>query len=102
MSLQSDLVLSIDIIQRAARVTLFPAIPNANLRNGDDDFVYENNHHTSLFNYVPGSTLVASITIDFVLRYLFPITIVSTFPYNLSGLLIIGFGMYIASNPHLY
>ena len=94
--LQLDSVLSIDIILRAVHVTLLPAIPNADLRHGDDGFCMNNNDYVSLSNYVPGSTLGASIIIAIVLHYFFPISTVIPFPYNLLGLLIVGFGVYIA------
>jgi len=55
-----------------------------------------NNDYVSLSNYVPGSTLGASIIIAIVLHYFFPISTVIPFPYNLLGLLIVGFGVYIA------
>jgi protein-S-isoprenylcysteine O-methyltransferase Ste14 len=55
-----------------------------------------NNDYASLFNYVPGSTLGASIIIAVVLHYFFPVTILIPFPYNLLGLLIVGLGVYLA------
>jgi protein-S-isoprenylcysteine O-methyltransferase Ste14 len=55
-----------------------------------------NNNYASLPNYVPGSTLGASIIIAVVLHYFFPVTILIPFPYNLLGLLIVGFGVYLA------
>jgi protein-S-isoprenylcysteine O-methyltransferase Ste14 len=75
-----------------------PAIRNANLRHSDDEFCMNNsnNDYASLFNYVPGSTLGASIIIAVVLHYLFPLTTIIPFPYNLLGLLIVGLGVYLA------
>ncbi len=49
-----------------------------------------------MYKYVPVSTLVASIITAVVLHYFFPIATVIPFPYNLLGLLIVGFGMYLA------
>ena len=54
-----------------------------------------NNDYASLSNYIPGSTLGASIIAAIVLHYLFPVTILIPFPYNLLGLLIVGFGIYL-------
>jgi protein-S-isoprenylcysteine O-methyltransferase Ste14 len=91
-----DSVLSIDIILRAVHATLLPAIPNTNLRHDDDELCMNTNDYASLSNYVPGSTLVASIILAVVLHYFFPVTILIPFPYNLLGLLIVGFGVYLA------
>jgi protein-S-isoprenylcysteine O-methyltransferase Ste14 len=55
-----------------------------------------NNDYASISNYVPGSTLGASIIIAVVLHYFFPVTILIPFPYNLLGLLIVGLGVYLA------
>ena len=55
-----------------------------------------NNDYASISNYVPGSTLAASIIIAVVLHYFFPVTILIAFPYNLLGLLIGGLGVYLA------
>jgi protein-S-isoprenylcysteine O-methyltransferase Ste14 len=55
-----------------------------------------NNDYASVSNYVPGSTLGASIIIAVVLHYFFPVTILIPFPYNLLGLLIVGLGVYLA------
>src|SRR5215212_8670104 len=55
-----------------------------------------NNDYASISNYVPGSTLGASIIIAVVLHYFFPVTILIPFPYNLPGLLIVGLGVYLA------
>jgi protein-S-isoprenylcysteine O-methyltransferase Ste14 len=55
-----------------------------------------NNDYASISNYVPGSTLGASIIIAVVLHYFFPVTILIPFPYNLLGLLIVGLGLYLA------
>ena len=81
------------------RVTLLSAIRNANLCHGDDEFCMNNNNnndYASLSNYVPVSTLGASIIIAVVLHYLFPVTILIPFPYNLLGLLIVGSGVCLA------
>jgi protein-S-isoprenylcysteine O-methyltransferase Ste14 len=61
---------------------------NSNYNNDDDDYA-------RMYTYVPGSTLVASIIIAVVLHYFFPVTILILFPYNLLGLLIVGFGIYL-------
>jgi protein-S-isoprenylcysteine O-methyltransferase Ste14 len=66
---------------------------------GGDEFCMNNNDegdHARLYKYVPGSTLGASIIIAVVLHYLFPVTTIIPFPYNLLGLLIVGFGVYSA------
>jgi protein-S-isoprenylcysteine O-methyltransferase Ste14 len=55
-----------------------------------------NNDYASVSNYMPGSTLGASIIIAVFLRYFFPVTILIPFPYNLLGLLIVGLGVYLA------
>jgi protein-S-isoprenylcysteine O-methyltransferase Ste14 len=73
-----------------------PAIPNGNLLHEDDEFSMNNNDCTSLTNYIPGSTLGASIITAVVLHYFFPVTILIPFPYNLLGLLIVGLGIYLA------
>ncbi len=55
-----------------------------------------NNNYASVSNYLPGSTLGASIiTTAVVLHYFFPVTILVSFPYNLLGLLIVGLGVYL-------
>jgi protein-S-isoprenylcysteine O-methyltransferase Ste14 len=56
--------------------------------NNDDDYA-------RMYTYVPGSTLAASIIIAVVLHYFFPVTILIPSPYNLLGLLIVGFGIYL-------
>jgi protein-S-isoprenylcysteine O-methyltransferase Ste14 len=97
LSLQLDLVLSIDIVLRVVHVTTLPAIRKGNTRsneqfsmnNADDDYA-------RMYKFVPGSTLVASIITAVALHYFFPLTTVIPFPYNLLGLLIVGFGMYLA------
>ena len=66
---------------------------------GGDEFCMNNNDegdHARMYKYVPGSTLGASIIIAVVLHYLFPVTTIIPFPYNLLGLLIVGFGVYSA------
>jgi protein-S-isoprenylcysteine O-methyltransferase Ste14 len=66
---------------------------------GDEEFCMNNNNeddHARIYKYVPGSTLGASIIIAVVLHYFSPITILIPFPYNLLGLLIVGFGVYLA------
>ena len=55
-----------------------------------------NNDHTRMYKYVPASTLGASIITAVILHYFFPVAIVIPFPYNLLGLLIVGFGVYSA------
>src|SRR5215207_9747178 len=55
-----------------------------------------NDEYARMYKYVPGSTLGASIITAVVLHYFFPIATVIPFPYNLLGLLIVGFGMYLA------
>src|SRR6266511_4264881 len=55
-----------------------------------------NNYQVRIYKYVPASTLVASIVIAVALHYLIPITTAIPFPYNFLGLLVIGFGMYLA------
>jgi protein-S-isoprenylcysteine O-methyltransferase Ste14 len=55
-----------------------------------------NNDYAIISNYVPGSTLAASIIIAVVLHYFFPVTIPIPFPYNLLGLLIGRLGVYLA------
>jgi protein-S-isoprenylcysteine O-methyltransferase Ste14 len=68
--------------------------------SGGDEFCMNNNNesdHARMYKYVPGSTLGASIIIAVVLHYFFPVTtILIPFPYNLLGLLIVGFGVYLA------
>jgi protein-S-isoprenylcysteine O-methyltransferase Ste14 len=50
-----------------------------------------------MYKFVPGSTLGASIITAVILHYFFPVTTaIIPFPYNLLGLLIVGFGMYLA------
>lgn len=56
----------------------------------------EESHYTSMYKYVPASTLGASIITAIVLHYLFPISVLIPFPHNLLGLLIIGFGIFLA------
>ena len=66
---------------------------------GDDEFCMNNNDeddHARMYKYVPGSTFGASIIIAVVLHYFFPVTTIIPFPYNLLGLLIVGFGIYSA------
>jgi protein-S-isoprenylcysteine O-methyltransferase Ste14 len=53
------------------------------------------NDHASISNYVPSSTLGASIITAVVLHYFFPVTILIPFPYNFLGLLIVGLGVYL-------
>ena len=60
-----------------------------------DQFCMSNNDHARFYTYVPGTTLGASIITAVVLHYLFPVTILIPFPYNLLGLLIIGLGVYL-------
>jgi protein-S-isoprenylcysteine O-methyltransferase Ste14 len=65
---------------------------------GDEEFCMNNNDegdHARMYKYVPGSTLGASIIIAVVLHYLFPVTTIIPFPYNLLGLVIVGSGMYL-------
>lgn len=67
--------------------------------SGGDEFCMNNNDeddYARMYKYVPASTLGASIILAFVLHYFFPITILIPFQYNLLGLLIIGFGVYLA------
>jgi protein-S-isoprenylcysteine O-methyltransferase Ste14 len=54
-----------------------------------------NNDYVRMYKYVPGTTLGASIITAIVLHYLFPITILIPFSYNLLGLLIIGLGVHL-------
>jgi protein-S-isoprenylcysteine O-methyltransferase Ste14 len=66
---------------------------------GGDEFCMNNNNdgdHARMYKYVPGSTLAASIITAIVLHYFFPVTTIIPFPYNLLGLLIVGFGVYSA------
>jgi protein-S-isoprenylcysteine O-methyltransferase Ste14 len=66
---------------------------------GDDEFCMNNNDeddHARMYKYVPGSTFAASIIIAVVLHYFFPVTTIIPFPYDLLGLLIVGFGIYSA------
>ena len=66
---------------------------------GDEEFCMNNDDdddHARMYKYVPGSTLAASIITAIVLHYFFPVTILIPFPYNLLGLLIVGFGVYSA------
>ena len=67
---------------------------------GGDEFCMNNNNnegdHARIYNYVPGSTLGASIIIAVALHYLFPVTTIIPFPHNLLGLVIVGSGMYLA------
>ncbi len=62
---------------------------NSNNDNNNDD------DNARVYTYVPVSTLAASIITAVILHYLFPVTILISFPYNLLGLLIIGFGIYL-------
>jgi protein-S-isoprenylcysteine O-methyltransferase Ste14 len=67
--------------------------------DSDEEFCMNNNDegdHARMYKYVPGSTLAASIITAVVLHYFFPVTIIIPFPYNLLGLLIVGFGIYSA------
>jgi protein-S-isoprenylcysteine O-methyltransferase Ste14 len=54
-----------------------------------------NDYVVRIYKYVPSTTLGASIIIAVVLHYLIPVTILIPFPYNLLGLLIVGFGVYL-------
>jgi protein-S-isoprenylcysteine O-methyltransferase Ste14 len=66
---------------------------------GDEEFCMNNNDegdHARMYKYVPGSTLAVSIITAVVLHYFFPVTTIIPFPYNLLGLLIVGFGVYSA------
>lgn len=67
---------------------------------GDEEFWMNNDEddgdHSRMYKYVPGSTLAASIITAIVLHYLFPVTTIIPFPYNLLGLLIVGLGVYSA------
>jgi protein-S-isoprenylcysteine O-methyltransferase Ste14 len=54
-----------------------------------------NNDYVRKYKYVPVSTLGASIVTAVVLHYLFPVTILIPFPYNLLGLPIVGFAVYL-------
>ena len=66
---------------------------------GDEEFCMNNDDdgdHARMYKYVPGSTLAASIITAVVLHYFFPVTILIPSPYNLLGLLIVGFGVYSA------
>jgi protein-S-isoprenylcysteine O-methyltransferase Ste14 len=66
---------------------------------GDEEFCMNNDDdgdHARMYKYVPGSTLAASIITAIVLHYFFPVTTIIPFPYNLLGLLIVGFGVYSA------
>jgi protein-S-isoprenylcysteine O-methyltransferase Ste14 len=66
---------------------------------GDEEFCMNNNDegdHARIYKYVPGSTLAASIISAVVLHYFFPVTTIIPFPYNLLGLVIVGFGVYLA------
>lgn len=71
-----------------------------NLCGGDEEFCMNNNDeddYARIHKYVPGSTLAASIITAVVLHYFFPVTtILIPFPYNLLGVLIVGFGVYLA------
>ena len=67
--------------------------------DGDEEFCMNNNDegdHARMYKYVPGSTLAASIITAVVLHYFFPVTTIIPFPYNLLGLVIVGFGVYLA------
>jgi protein-S-isoprenylcysteine O-methyltransferase Ste14 len=67
--------------------------------DGDEEFCMNNNDegdHARMYKYVPGSTLAASIITAVVLHYFFPVITIIPFPYNLLGLLIVGFGIYSA------
>ena len=67
---------------------------------GDEEFCMNNDDddgdHARMYKYVPGSTLAASIITAIVLHYFFPVTTIIPLPYNLLGLLIVGFGVYSA------
>jgi protein-S-isoprenylcysteine O-methyltransferase Ste14 len=66
---------------------------------GDEEYCMNNEDegdHARMYKYVPGSTLAASIITAVVLHYFFPVTTIIPFPYNLLGLLIVGFGVYSA------
>jgi protein-S-isoprenylcysteine O-methyltransferase Ste14 len=87
--------LSIDIILREVRVTL-PETRKVNPR-GDNQPCMNNDDHSRMYKYIPGSTLGVSIIIAVILHYFFPVTTgIIPFPYNLLGLLIVGFGVYLA------
>ena len=61
---------------------------------GDDEYSM-NNDYARMYTYVPVSTLGLSNITAVVLHYLFPLTILIPFPYNLLGLLIVGLGIYL-------
>jgi protein-S-isoprenylcysteine O-methyltransferase Ste14 len=61
----------------------------------EEEFYMNNNDHVRVYKYVPASTLAASIITAIVLYYLFPVTTIIPFPYNLLGLPIIGLGIYL-------
>ena len=65
---------------------------------GDDEFCMNNNDeddYVRMYKYVPLSTLGASIITAVILHYFVPVTTIIPFPYNLLGLLIVGFGVYL-------
>jgi protein-S-isoprenylcysteine O-methyltransferase Ste14 len=67
---------------------------------GDEEYCMNNDDdegdHARMYKYVPGSTLAASIITAVVLHYFFPVTTIIPFPYNFLGLVIVGFGIYLA------
>jgi protein-S-isoprenylcysteine O-methyltransferase Ste14 len=68
-------------------------------RGGSDEFCMNNNDegdYARMYKYVPASTLVASIITAVSLHYFFPVTTIIPFPYNFLGLVIVGFGVYLA------
>ncbi len=54
-----------------------------------------NNDYVRIYKYIPVSTLGASIIIAVILYYFVPVITIIPFPYNLLGLLIVGFGVYL-------
>ena len=66
--------------------------------DGGDEFCMNNNEdddYVRMYKYVPLSTVGASIITAVVLHYYVPVTTIIPFPYNLFGLLIVGFGVYL-------
>jgi protein-S-isoprenylcysteine O-methyltransferase Ste14 len=51
---------------------------------------------SKIYNYIPLSTLAASIVLAVTLNFLLPVRQVLPFPYNLSGLPIVILGLYLA------
>jgi protein-S-isoprenylcysteine O-methyltransferase Ste14 len=65
---------------------------------GDDEFCVNNNDeddYVRMYKYVPLSTFGASIITAVILHYFVPVTTIIPFPYNLFGLLTVGFGVYL-------